>query len=520
MSVQKLNRWLLSLLLFLPVLLLYFSHFKHGSENKIPSFFIQDDMPYYMAIAREYFDGGSPPLSYGNPFSPNLETKRHYFQPPTWILGLLGHFIKIDPGLLFMLFGIITGLAAIRASISLFEYFHQINRPIDLGFLLIFIWGGGLLSIGGLCYSLIENHNTNDWLLFDPSGGWWFLNLGRNFIYPLESIYHLLFFLGILFGTRKQWGLVLATAFLLSLCHPFTGIQFLLIYTSWLTLEFLLDQEPPPLWTPLTCLAMTLTHLGYYLYYLGQDLEHKSVMETWKISFSMHTITFLLSLFPLFLFLWWGLRKKVYPSHWLRIPTHRFLLVGFLVTLGLVFHDRIMAPIQPLHFDRGYLWVFLFLIALPGIKVAQRSLQSKLSLKITALLSMLLLLSDNGSWFTMHILQPTGYYHTIAQKEILNWLNKNATAQDLFVSEDRILCYLSPTYSSVRPWYAFRWFTPFSEQNVIAQKSFFESGQIPDQWKGRSVLVLQPKTKKGTQIKFKKIKLYENSDYRIWQILP
>ncbi len=522
MGIKKLNRWLLALFLLLPVLLLNYSHFKHGSENQIPSFFLQDDMPYYMAIAREYFDGGTPPLSYGNPFSPDPETKRHYFQPPTLLLGILWNFTRIDPGLLFMLFGIPAALLAIRTTISLFEYFHPLIRPLDLSYLLIFIWGGGLLSLGGLCFSLSLNQDARDWLLFDPSGGWWFLNLGRNFIYPLESIYHLLFFLGMIFGIRKQWALTLTTGFLLSICHPFTGIQFLLILTSWLTLEYFLDhnQDSPSWCAPLTSLILLLGHLGYYLIYLVKDLEHQSMMTSWKISFSMHEITFLLNLLPLFFMVWWGLRKKQYPLLWLQRPAHRLLLCGFFITLGLVFHDRIIPPIQPLHFDRGYLWTFLFFIALPGTHSFIRSIQKKSYSMLSLLLLLLLFLSDNASWLTAHILKPTGHYHTIAQKKVFDWLNENATPQDLFVSEDRIMTYLSPTYSSVRPWYAFWWFTPFSEKNLAIQKTFFKSGKIPEEWKGRSILILQPRTKTASQIQFKKLKLFQNSEYQIWQIRP
>lgn len=520
MWVKNFNRWTLSLLLLIPVLLLNLSHFLHRSDQKIPSFFLQDDMPYYMAVAHEYFDTGNSPLSYGNPFSPEIQTKRHYFQPITFLLAVLLQFTQIDPGILFMAFGVILGLLAIRTSVALFEYLHPLLCLLDLLFLLFFIWGGGLLSVGGTCFSLFTNHNTSDWLIFDPSGGWWFLNLGRNFIYPLESLYHLLFFVGVFFAIRKKWGLALASAFLLSISHPFTGLQFLLILNAWLLLEKVVGDDPPTLSISISGLLILVSHLAYYLLYLGGDPEHRSVMEAWKINFKMHELTFLLSLFPLFFLFWWGIRLKKYPITWLLNSTHRFLLVGFLTTLGLVFHDRVINPIQPLHFDRGYLWTFLFLIALPGLKAFFRSLQKNHLAPLSIALFSTLILSDNSSWFTAHILNPTGYYHTPPQKEVLDWFNQHATDQDLLVSEDRIMTYLAPTYSSIRPWYAFYWFTPYAEQNIAEQKKFFETGEIPDRWKGRSILVLQPRAKTASKIKFKKLKLFENADYRIWQIRP
>ncbi|MES2309220.1 MAG: hypothetical protein V4507_10220 [Verrucomicrobiota bacterium] len=473
-----------------------------------------------MAVAREYYDTNNTPFSYGNPYSPSAETPRHYFQPMTFGLGVILSLVRINPGLLFLSTGVLMGILAIRTTIALFEFFHPIALLRDLVLLLIFVWGGGLLSLGGLCFSYFHIHNSTEWLMFDPSGGWWFLNLGRNFIYPLESAYHLLFFLGILFWGRKQWHLALAAGFLLSISHPFTGIQFLVISLVWLIIEKTIQKEEPPLEVIFLTFLLTLSHIGYYLFYLNRDPEHHSVMEAWKINFSMSGITFCLNLFPLLFILWWGLRHKQYPLSWIQSPMHRLLLVSFAITLLLVFHDRFMTPIQPLHFDRGYLWVFAFLIAMPGWKSIFKTLSKKSTLTPIFVLITFLFLSDNFSWMTSHINKPTGFYETPAQKEVFDWLDKNSTPQDLLVSEDQIMCYLAPTYSSVRTWYAFWWFTPNGTQNLLDQKKFFESGETPSLWKGRSILLLQPKRTGPLKFKTKKLKLFDNADYRIWQIQP
>ena len=63
---SELFKWLFCLALLTPVLLFYACHFC-GRPN--PTGFIQYDMPYYMANAREYFDRGGFRLFYSNPFS-------------------------------------------------------------------------------------------------------------------------------------------------------------------------------------------------------------------------------------------------------------------------------------------------------------------------------------------------------------------------------------------------------------------------------------------------------------------
>ena len=45
---------------------------------------------------------------------------------------------------------------------------------------------------------------------YDPARGWWMLNLGRNFIYPTESLYHALVLgIALCVSRRAYWWAVL-----------------------------------------------------------------------------------------------------------------------------------------------------------------------------------------------------------------------------------------------------------------------------------------------------------------------
>ena len=56
-------------------------------------------------------------------------------------------------------------------------------------------------------HNLITGDASQSVLHLDSGGGWWFLSFGRNFVYPTEAFFHLLFFGGILATWRKQFTL-------------------------------------------------------------------------------------------------------------------------------------------------------------------------------------------------------------------------------------------------------------------------------------------------------------------------
>ena len=109
----------------------------------------------------------------------------------------------------------------------------------------LFTWGGGLTALAGLMGSaFLPGYHTEHWIdgiyQADPANGWWGLNWGRTLFIPLEAYYHFLFLLNIYFILKQKWAAAAGAALFLSISHPFTGIEFLLIMNGWLLLEKLI----------------------------------------------------------------------------------------------------------------------------------------------------------------------------------------------------------------------------------------------------------------------------------------
>ena len=108
---------------FIPVIIFIVGHFTLPLqvEGVVSTGFFNGEAPYYMAIARQYFDHGFDSLFYGNPFSYLAEGQRVYFQFQSYLLGV---FVKIFPlhiNKIWLVFGTLFGLIFIFQSIKLFE---------------------------------------------------------------------------------------------------------------------------------------------------------------------------------------------------------------------------------------------------------------------------------------------------------------------------------------------------------------------------------------------------------------
>lgn len=88
---------LVALALALPAALPYVAHVLRAAQGALlPTGFLVYDMAFYMANAREHFDGGGFRLLYGLPFSPAYTTPAIYFQPHTLLLGAVWRATGLD----------------------------------------------------------------------------------------------------------------------------------------------------------------------------------------------------------------------------------------------------------------------------------------------------------------------------------------------------------------------------------------------------------------------------------------
>jgi hypothetical protein len=217
---------LLGLPAFFPLIICTVLTWRRGL---IPTAFLQPDMPYYLANARQHFVQRFH-FTYSNPFahygSPNI-----YFQPQILLLGLLQR-MGLDPSSAWVAFHLASVLFASVVATKLYEFLVGWGTPSRKLGLVCFFWGGGLLSLLGLALGLTTRVLFGKFHYFgtiDPSSGWWMLNFGRNLTYPTEAYYHGLYLLTILLLLKKRFGWALCTTVVLCVSHPFSGLSLVLV---------------------------------------------------------------------------------------------------------------------------------------------------------------------------------------------------------------------------------------------------------------------------------------------------
>jgi hypothetical protein len=326
----------------------------------------------------------------------------------------------------------------------------------------------------------------------DPAWGWWGLNFGRGHFISTEGLFHFLFLAGILSILKKKWNVAFIASLLLSLSHPFTGIEYLSIVIAWLFVEKLFIKNKDIPWSFIIGnLLIMVFHVYYYLFYLNQFPEHRSVSEqyalNWRLRFfNMVPAYCLVGSLALVSFL--RLKEKFFKD----IST-RLFLSWFIIAFLLANHEVFMKPMQPLHFTRGYVWTGLFLLGLPALHVLFENEKLK-RLPVVLILFSAVLLSDNFLWiinsirFTPTI--PSTSYITAEQKNLLSIIAKNSDNRTLIIGEDEVLVYMSTVYSKAYPWISHPFTTPFAIKKEKAYRDFIEKGAIDSLWKKREAIFI------------------------------
>lgn len=499
-SMRKIYWLLLVAALYAPAGVYFAAHFMIADDIGTPTGFLQPDMPYYMANAREYLDGGTDGLRYALPFSDDPNNKPIHFQPQIAVLAFIWHVSGFDPGHLFVAFGVVFGLLCVHAALKLLE--HVLPRE---GFSfaihgLLFLWGGGVLFAVGVTYGHVTGEATIDALKnafrFDPKGGWWCLNLGRTLIYPFEAYYHFLYFMIALSIVRKKYVRMLLLALLLAFSHPFTGMATLMLLVGWLAIERFIfrSRRIPDVLLIGTCVIAILATSHYFIV-LPMNEEHRTIIQQWKISWTQGPQNFIPAYIVVGLIAFLAVRFTGL-KRFIKYPFHRYLICWVLVWFGLENHQIFFTPHQPLHFTRGYTWSALFLIGAPVIPVMLRSITTRVGpMARPVLISsfVLLFLLDNLMWMSHQIRgNYRGTSHTFIltndARELMGWLAQNSS-NALLIAEDREIAYLAMVYTSMRSYCSHGYLTPDSEQRVENLEAYF-SGRPVDDITARKALVI------------------------------
>jgi hypothetical protein len=336
-----------------------------------------------------------------------------------------------------------------------------------------------------------EQFMAGDLLRFDPGGGWWFLNFGRNLVFPTEAYYHALFFGCIVCILRRSYAAAALCGAFLSASHPFTGLELLAVVSAWLVAELIIGgPDRPPAAFVIAVLVLLLAHVSYYLVFLPSIPEHRQLMDQWEQPWVLPRLSALFAYAPVAAIALWALVRKGTSA--LKDRNTRLLLVWFAVAFLLANHQYFLRSVQPLHFTRGYVWTPLFLLAAPALQSFFQKRRTGLKAVSTVVCVVAIFLVDNAVWLGLVTSGSSraDILLTADQRALLDWTGKNGDGRTLLLSGDVRLGYLATVYTPVRAWVAHRFNTPRSTQREREVKEFMETGSEQKGWKGLRLIVI------------------------------
>lgn len=513
------NNWITSFWLSIPLLVFYLGYCLNHIPDLQPTGYIQYDNVGYAAYMKQYIhEGGS--LLYSNPFNDGPGYPKIYFQTQNFLLLLLTK-LGIPEGWSVCLFSYLFFTFSIFVLINIFDhlYPHASKRGLKL---LLMTWGGGMLVLAGILILPFRPMPELDLLdrvfYLDPGWGWWGLSLGRGMIPGTEAYYHFLFFLSIYFLLKKKWWATAITCFVLSVSHPFTGIQLFSVILLWCGVEklFLKKQDLP--WVFIAVMTGILFfHLWYYMIYLPSFADHKSVGEQYALNWNYrfyHFIPAYILVAGLFIFSVYLKGRSYFAS-----SANRFFLSMAVVSLLLSNHELFMKPMQPIHFTRGYEWTAYFFLGLPALHELIKRLQPR---KILLIAFACLFLLDNFLWIFNcargTARQTSTGYTSSEQRKVLQAIREHGTAQTLIIGSDEEIPYLAKVDLPSYAWRSHPYTTPYSQQKLEAYQQFLDKGITPGAWKKRPLLFVVSKKNRAEwarslQLPFPAEKISETKNY-------
>jgi hypothetical protein len=527
---------ILAFFLVLPACLPSLAHYLVTTGTGEPTGFFVYDFAYYLACAREYFDSGHFHLTYGNPCSYLYTTPRIYFQPLTLLTGVLLYVTKWDPGTVLHLIGAGAGLFSGWAAILLYRHLVGLASWAHKLGLFLFFWGGGALTLAGMGTLFFQGNPGGNIFMYDPMEGLWCLNFGRNLIFPTEAFYHALFFLCILLAMKKKWAPALTILAIVSISHPFTGIQLITILSFFACFErFFMKNHDIPLWFLFSCSGVLVFHCLYYLVFLNQFPEHRQLVSQWALPWFFRAKHFIPAYILVGGLALWRIRRLDLAGSFFSQSRNRMLFIWFTAAFLMANHEFAIRPMQPLHFTRGYIWVPLFFIGIDILIKLFHFLKSRLK-KTLGLLSILsitgLFIMDNGFWLTSFFQAhspPRKKAWEIRmipeQKELLTWMNSLDKKGLVVVSQDIVLSYLVTVYTPFRSWYSHIHNTPYSKKRLQQLNKLFSLDHFHKAWDNIPVLIVYLvdhstiKEKKPTWMSNQQVSpVFENSTFLVFQV--
>ena len=484
------------------------------------------ELPYYVANGRAAFERGNG-IFYPNPYDPAPESPVIYAHWLPWLLGLATAWCGFDPGDVILSLTFCASIAFAWATWSLVQHrtFGDIRldasassqrairgRPGGIPAFLVAMWGGGLLCFAGTAVAVRQSTPWLESVLqFDPGNGMWFLNWGRNALFPTEAVYHTLVACCWLAEIKTYRRMANGCLLLLAMTHPWSGLELLLTINLWRGLQFLSLRTHSARNQLSISAAVLVTFLLYYKVWLSTFPQHARLQQVWELDWSLSWTSAFLAYVPIFIPCAVLIVRKLPKSSPNEVPsgspaaqgiapdrkdlscsegvfnrTEQLLLCALVVAAGLAFHDRIISPVQPLHFTRGYVWMPMFLIGLPVIMEWWNYVHRRIPQYAVVLLA-LAVIADNFVFSAVHIdrqlAQVDGFHLDTDERTLLASLHGQ---RGPVLLESMELNYLLPSYADARPWLGHHFNTPLFVERRAAYDCCFptdglDPANIPDE---------------------------------------
>ena len=469
-----------------------------------------------MANAREPFDAGTFSV-YGLPFSPHYDTPTIYFQPAFLFLGGVAYATGLDPGLVYVAFGLVWGVLMFRIALELYAVYAGTPRSASEKLAAMsLLWGGGVAVLTGLAADLFAPSGLPVPLRlfrFDPVEGYWLQNLGRNVFYSTEALYHALFLGCVLLILRRRWRAALVIMALTAISHPFTGVQLLLVVSAFIAVEFVARMaERPPVWFAAGTFALLGAHLTYYLWFLNwASPEHRVIQSQWTLEWVLPAASIAVLYGPVAVLAaarFVGRERAVAMIGDQRV---RFALAWAMVSLALAKHDLFFSAHQPLHFTRGHIWTPLALLAAPvlaalyasRLRIRPHAVGVSLALALWGLVVL-----DNAVWFGRvgYLITQQQSWTLYIRKDLdlaFARLSEPDMAGRLFISNDELALYFSTVYTPLRAWRSHGFNTPNALARRAELDTFLAYGTEPPSWRSRPMVALADDAWKGAALRFR-----------------
>ena len=139
----------------------------------------------------------------------------------------------------------------------------------------------------------------------------------------------------------------------------------------------------------------------------------------------------------------------------------------------------------------------------------------------------LIFFADNGYWI-FHTIQskgsaPDGTYATAEQLNTLETLGKETDPEDLILSSDPAINYLSTVFTPAYPVYSHPYTTPFVSTKRKEYEEWMKNSTIANNWKNREVFFV---ISRNDSLKYEQLnnlqveKIMKNNEYTIIKTVP